>query len=104
MAKDRHASGGWGSMPRGRRPGTCRRLSCGVAALHHSHTFKTPQTNQPGVAGAECPRDAGPGPFAGSPMVPLRSTTATPLQGPESFSFGEKKVAATKYIDSWIYK
>ncbi len=52
----------------------------------------------------QCPRDAGPGPFAGSPMVPLRSTTATPLQGPESFSFGEKKVAATKYIDSWIYK
>jgi len=30
-------AGGWGRMLQGRGPWTCRRLSCGVAALHHSH-------------------------------------------------------------------
>ena len=37
---------------------TFRRLSCGVAAFHHSHPIATQAGEQNGVAGAACPRVA----------------------------------------------
>ena len=47
--------GGWGRMPQEHGPLTCRRLSCGVAALHHSHPIPLDPEYRTGWLGQHAP-------------------------------------------------